>query len=83
MVKINEQAFREISKEIDKLAINRRSKAMGISKGIFEMSPDEEVSVTVFFKDEQPKYFFKFQQLKLMTNGLKSVILIDLERKKA
>lgn len=56
---------------------------MGISKGIFEMSPDEEVSVTVFLKDEQPKYFFKFQQLKLMTNGLKSVILIDLERKKA
>lgn len=31
---------------------------MGISKGIFEMSPDEEVSVTVFLKDEQPKYFF-------------------------
>ena len=46
MVKINEQAFREISKEIDKLAINRRSKAMGISKGIFEMSSDERYTFT-------------------------------------
>ena len=65
MVKINEQAFREISKEIDKLAINRRSKAMGISKGIFEMSPDEKVSVTVFFKDEQPKYFFQVSTIEI------------------
>lgn len=52
MVKINEQAFREISKEIDKLAINRRSKAMGISKGVYEISPDDEVSITIFLKDE-------------------------------
>ena len=49
MVKINKQAFNEFCKEINELAINRRIKVMGISKGIFNMSPDEEVSVTVFF----------------------------------
>ncbi|PAY59655.1 hypothetical protein A8C40_00355 [Ligilactobacillus salivarius] len=52
MIKINKQAFNKICKEIDELAINRRSKAMGVSKGVYEISPDDEVSITIFLKDE-------------------------------
>lgn len=44
---------------------------MGISKGIFEMSPDEEVSVTVYFKDDQPKYFFQVSTIKINDEWLK------------
>ena len=71
MTKFNEKAFNKICKEIDKLAISRRRKAMGISKGIFNMSPDEEVSVTVFFKDEQPKYFFQVSTIEINDEWLK------------
>ena len=52
MIKINKKAFNKICKEIDELAINRRSKAMGVSKGVYEISPDDEVSITIFLKDE-------------------------------
>ena len=44
---------------------------MGISKGIFEMSPDEKVSITVFFKDEQPKYFFQVSTIEINDEWLK------------
>ena len=44
---------------------------MGISKGIFNMSPDEEVSVTVFFKDDQPKYFFQVSTIEINDEWLK------------
>lgn len=39
--------------------------------GIFEMSPDEEVSVTVYFKDDQPKYFFKVSTIEINDEWLK------------
>lgn len=71
MVKINKQAFNEFCKEINELAINRRIKVMGISKGIFNMSPDEEVSVTVFFKGDQPKYFFQVSTIEINDEWLK------------
>ena len=44
---------------------------MGISKGIFEMIPDEEVSVTVYFKDDQPKYFFQVSTIEINDEWLK------------
>ena len=55
---------------------------MGISKGIFEMSPDEEVSVTVFFKDEQPKYFFQVSTIEINDKWLKVRYFNELRKQK-
>lgn len=39
--------------------------------GIFEMSPDEEVSVTVFLKDTQPEYFNQVSTVEIDDKWLK------------
>lgn len=39
--------------------------------GIFEMSPDEEVSVTVFLKDAQPEYFNQVSTVEIDDKWLK------------
>lgn len=83
MTKLNEKAFNKICKEIDKLAISRRRKAMGISKGIFNMSPDEELSVTVFFKDAEPKYFYQVSTVEINDEWLKVYYFNELEKLKS
>lgn len=39
--------------------------------GIFEMSPDEEVSVIVFLKDTQPEYFNQVSTVEIDDKWLK------------
>ena len=55
---------------------------MGISKGIFEMSSDEEVSVTVLFKDAQTKYFNRVLTVEINDKWLKVSYFNELRKRK-
>ena len=55
---------------------------MGISKGIFEMSSDEEVSVTVLFKDAQPEYFNRVLTVEINDKWLKVRYFNELRKRK-
>ena len=55
---------------------------MGISKEIFEMSSDEEASVTVLFKDAQPEYFNRVLTVEINDKWLKVRYFNELRKEK-
>lgn len=54
MVKINKQVFNEICKEIDKLAISKRSRAMFDDvAGEYIVGTEDTINMTVYLKGEE------------------------------
>ena len=82
MVKINERAFSKIRKEIDKLAISKRSRAMlNDVEGEYIVGPENTINMTVFLKGEE-KAFFRVSSFSINDKWLKIFYLNEDRNKK-
>lgn len=82
MAKINERAFSKIRKEIDKLAISKRSRAMfNDVEGKYIVGTENTINMTVFLKGEE-KVFSRVSSFSINDKWLKIFYLNEDRNKK-
>lgn len=82
MAKINERAFSKIRKEIDKLAISKRSRAMFDDvAGEYIVGTENTINMTVYLKGEE-KVLFRVSSFSINDKWLKIFYLNKARNKK-
>lgn len=82
MTKINERAFSKIRKEIDKLAISKRSRAMlNDVEGEYIVGPENTINMTVYLKGDE-KTIFRILSFSINDKWLKIFYFNEARNKK-